>query len=152
MIISVSPIPASLWAQGLRQGEDAMVRVKQPAYIDENIFFEYISQVLVPCVSNLREKPEFSNETAVLLMDLTSPYVSERVLQLLCPNNIMAVVFHAHTTNIFQILDLVLFGVLKKIKQTATGEFDERHVREQITKLLQAYEQTATSMTIRASF
>jgi hypothetical protein len=38
------------------------------------------------------------------------------------------------------------------IKQTATGEFDKRSVREQITKLLQAYEQTATSMMICASF
>jgi hypothetical protein len=34
----------------------------------------------------------------------------------------------------------------------AAGEFDGRYVREQITKLLQAYDQTVTLMTIHASF
>jgi hypothetical protein len=58
-------------------------------------------------------------------MDSASLHVSERVLQLLGCNKIMAIVFPTHTTNIFQALDLVFFGVLKKIKQTATGEFDE---------------------------
>jgi hypothetical protein len=43
MIISASPILASLWAQDLRQDEDAIIRVRQLAYIDENLFFEYIS-------------------------------------------------------------------------------------------------------------
>jgi hypothetical protein len=85
-------------------------------------------------------------------MDSTSLHVSKRVLQLLDRSTIMAIAFPAHTTNISQTLDLVFFGVLKKIKQTETGEFDERSVREQITKLPQAYEQTTTSMTIRASF
>jgi hypothetical protein len=33
-IISASPIPASLWAQGRPQDEDAMIRVRQAAYID----------------------------------------------------------------------------------------------------------------------
>jgi hypothetical protein len=85
-------------------------------------------------------------------MDSASPHVSERVLQLLGGNQIMIIVFPVHTTHIFQALDLVFFGVLKKIKHTATGESDERSVLEQITKLHQAYEQTATSITIRASF
>jgi hypothetical protein len=46
-------------------------------------------------------------------MDSASPHVSERVLQSLGRNKIMAIVFPAHTTNIFQALDLVFFGVLK---------------------------------------
>jgi hypothetical protein len=75
MIISASPFPASLWAQGLRQDEKAMIRVRQPAYIDENLFLEYISQFLIPDVFNLREKPEFANETVILLMNSGSPHV-----------------------------------------------------------------------------
>jgi hypothetical protein len=53
---------------------------------------------------------------------------------------------------LFQALDLVFFGVLKKLKASATGEFDDDSVSAQITKLIQAYEQTATSSTIRGSF
>jgi hypothetical protein len=105
MIISVSPIPASLWAQDLRQDEDAMLRARQLACTDENLFFEYISQVVVPYVSNLRERPEFANETAVLLMDSASPHVSEPTLQLFGLNKIMAIIFPSHMTNTIQVLD-----------------------------------------------
>jgi hypothetical protein len=41
---------------------------------------------------------------------------------------------------------------MKKLKATVPGEFGEDSMDEQILKLLQAYEQTATSMTIRGSF
>jgi tRNA(Ser,Leu) C12 N-acetylase TAN1 len=64
----------------------------------------------------------------------------------------MAITFPARTTNLFQALDLVFFGALKKLKASATGEFDDDSVRAQVSKLIQAYEQTATSSTIRGSF
>jgi hypothetical protein len=85
-------------------------------------------------------------------MDSALPHVPERVLRRLAENRIMAVVFPAHTTNLFQTLDLVFFGALKKLTETATGEFDDDSMNNQITKLIHAYEQTATSMTIRGSF
>jgi hypothetical protein len=53
---------------------------------------------------------------------------------------------------LFQALDLVFFGALKKLKATAVGEFEGESVNAQITKLIQAYEQTATSGTIRGAF
>jgi hypothetical protein len=152
MIIVGPPIPHSLWQQGLRQDQDAMVRSRQPAYIDENLFHEYITDVFIPYVRNLRQRPEFAEETAVLLMESATPHGSERVLRILARNDIMGIVFPAHTTNIFQALDLVFVAPLKKMKQTATGEFNENSVREQIAKLIQGYKQTATSATIRRSF
>jgi hypothetical protein len=152
MIISGPVIRDSLWAMGLRQDEDAMVRRRNPAYVSEELFFEYVSDVVIPYVDSLRSQPQFENQPAILLMDSALPHVSERVLRLLGENMIKAVVFPAHTTNIFQALDLVFFSALKKLKETTTGEFDDDSVNEQITKLVHAYEQTATSMNIRGSF
>jgi hypothetical protein len=85
-------------------------------------------------------------------MDSASPHVSERCLRLLDDNRILAVAFPAHITNIFQALDLVFFDALEKLKANAQGEFDDDSVNDQITKLVQVYEQTFTSMTIRALF
>jgi hypothetical protein len=152
MVISGPPIRDSLWPRGVRQDEDAMVRRRNPAYVSEELFFEYMVSVFTPYMANVRQRPEFANEPAVLLMDSALPHVSERVLRLLGENKIMAVVFPAHTTNMFQPLDLVFFGALKKLRETATGEFDDDSMNDQITKLIHAYEQTATSMTIRGSF
>jgi hypothetical protein len=51
----------------------------------------------------------------------------------------MAILFPAHTTNIFQAPDLVSFGAMKGIKTTARGDFGDDSVQDYITKLLQAY-------------
>jgi hypothetical protein len=152
MLITSSPIRESLWSRGLRQNEDVMVRHRTPAYIDEELFFGYISDVFIPYVLAVRNRPELESEPAVLLMDSALPHVSARILQKLGENNIIAITFPAHTTNLFQALDLVFFGVLKRLKATAQGEFDDDSVNAQLTKLIQAYEQTATSSTIRGSF
>jgi hypothetical protein len=152
MVMSGATIRDSIWRTGLRRDEDLLLRHRSPAYIDENLFHEYISEVLIPYVANLREKPEFANEIAILLMDSAPAHRSERVLRLLGENRILAVVFPAHTTNILQALDLVFFGAMKKLKATASGEFGDNSSDDQILKLVHAYEQTATSMTIRSSF
>jgi hypothetical protein len=60
--------------------------------------------------------------------------------------------FPDQTTNLFLALDLVFFGSLKHLKATAAGEFGDDSANDHITKLIQAYEQTATSSTIRGSF
>jgi hypothetical protein len=57
--------------------------------------------------------------------------------------------FPAHTTHLFQALDLVFFGSLKHLKVTAAGEFGDDSVDEQISKMIQVDEQTGTSGTIR---
>jgi tRNA(Ser,Leu) C12 N-acetylase TAN1 len=64
----------------------------------------------------------------------------------------MAIVFPAHTAHLFQALYLALFSVLKIIKKTAHSDFGDDSLRDQITKLLQAYEQVSTSFTIRGVF
>jgi hypothetical protein len=152
MIISQTPVRDSLWRQGLRQDEDVMVRQRSPAYVNEELFYEYLTEVFVPYVNSLRRAEPFSGQLAVCLMDSASPHVSERCLRYLGGNGILVVAFPAHTTNIFQALDLVFFGALKKRKAGAGGEFGDGSVEDQITKLVRAYEQTATSATIRGSF
>jgi hypothetical protein len=152
MIISGMPIGDSLWEQGLREDEDAMIRPRTPAYINGDLFYEYISTVLVPYVTNVRSNPDLANEPAVLLMDSACPHVSERVLRLLGENRIIVLVFPAPPTILFRALDLVFFGAIRKLKQTASGDYNEKTMNPQIFRFIQAYEQTAISLTISGSF
>jgi hypothetical protein len=46
----------------------------------------------------------------------------------------------------------VFFGVLKKLKVSATGGFNDDSTNTQVIKLIRAHEQTAKSSTIRGSF
>jgi hypothetical protein len=108
--------------------------------------------VFIPYVSSVRSRPELVDEPAVLLMDSALPHTSERVSRILGENKVIALTFPAHTTNLFQAPDLVFFGSLRHLKATAAGEFGDNSVNEQITKMIQAPEQTATSGTIKGSF
>jgi hypothetical protein len=90
ILITMNPIRDCLWSRGLRQDEDEdeniMVHQRNPAYIDEQRFFEYISNVLILYVSPVRSHPELADESAGLLMDSPLPHTSEHLLQILDQN------------------------------------------------------------------
>jgi hypothetical protein len=152
MVLTSCPIRDSLWTTGLRQNQDVLIRFRNPAYMTEDLFYEYLIYVFIPYVRTIRCNPIFANEPCILLMDSFSAHTSERNLQLLGENQIIALVFPAHTTNLFQALDLVFFGTMKNIKDSLTDEENDSQNDEQIWKLIRAYEQTATSFTIRSCF
>jgi hypothetical protein len=129
-----------------------MTRRRNPAYLDEALCYEYISGVSIPGVSSLRSRAELADQVAVLLMDSALPHTSQCILQILNENSITALTFPDHTTNLFQALHLVFFGSLKPLKVTTAGEFGDDCVNNHLKKLTQAYQQTATSSTIRRSF
>jgi hypothetical protein len=81
-------------------------------------------------------------------MDSASVDVSERLLKVLGENRIIVIVLPANATLLLQPLDLVLFDTLTTIKKKAHGDFGDDSVRDQITQLLQEYEQVATSFPI----
>jgi hypothetical protein len=85
-------------------------------------------------------------------MDSASRQISKRCLRLLDDNRVLSVAFPAHLSNVLRALDLVRFGVVRKLKITAQGEFNDHSVNHQTTRLVQASEHTATSMTIPALF
>jgi hypothetical protein len=113
-----------------------MIRHRSPDYIRGELFYEYISNIFMPYALAVRDRLGFQKEMAVLLMDSAFPQTSERLQRLSGEDNILAITFPAHTTNLFQALDLVFFGVLNKIKASAVGEFDDDSVNADITTLL----------------
>jgi hypothetical protein len=60
MIISQAPVHNSLWRFGLPQNKNAMVRQRSLAYLDEYLFYEYLSQVFIPNLADRRRAEPFS--------------------------------------------------------------------------------------------
>ena len=114
LLIASCDVEEDLNKNGYRIGDDVIFRYRKPPFINKELFNEYIISVLIPYVSSLRQKEEYSNEPAVLLLDSCSAHVNDEILRILGENSIKVVAFPAHTTNIFQALDLVLFDVFKK--------------------------------------
>jgi hypothetical protein len=64
-------------------------------------------------------------------------------------NKIFAITFPAHSTDLFQALDLVFFAALQKLKATVVAEFGDESLNAEITTVIQTYEQSVTSATIK---
>jgi hypothetical protein len=110
----------------------------------KNVFDSYIQQ--------LSENPVFSDELGVLLRNSLGARVSEGSLRLLGEIRISTFLFKAHTTHFFQVPDLVSFSAMKNDNYSLANEPGAASVHGQIWKSIQAYEQTATSFTIRSCF
>jgi hypothetical protein len=82
--------------------------------MSSQLFAEYISTVLLPCVDKLRSNEKFADKEAMLLMDNCSVHVQGDTLQMLADHRVKVLKFPPHTTHIFQSLDLSLFGNFKK--------------------------------------
>ena len=122
MLIVKQAIPEEVYIQGLRPEKDVRLRRRDPAYIDEALFYEYVTSVFIPYVNLQRHKDEYRNAWAVLLMDSVRAHVSNRILQVLGENQIIALTFPSHTSNLFQALDLGIFDQMKTLKKTAQGD------------------------------
>jgi hypothetical protein len=57
--------------------------------------------------------------------------------------------YPAHTSHLFQVLDVLLFGRLKAFKKYLANDGAEDREVDHILRILRAYEAAATSMTIR---
>jgi hypothetical protein len=78
---------------------------------------------------------DFGEEEAVLLMDNCSPHLAPAVLTLLSNARVRIVTFAPNTTQIFQILDLTVFGVFKRREQYQLPFDDERATMHFIRKV-----------------
>jgi hypothetical protein len=103
LLVTASAIPDTLWGRGLRQDENAMIRQRSPISITEELFYDYISTVFMVPKRNGCPSHGFA-----------IPHMSERIWRMLGENHMMAITFRAHTTNLFQTLDLVSFEMLEK--------------------------------------
>jgi hypothetical protein len=102
-------------ARGVRLGVDFVLKHRSKPYINGKLLLDYINNIFVPYLNELQESEEFAQCEAVLLMDNCSPHMDDAVIAVLTRQPVRVVTFAPHTTHIFQLLDLVLFGALKNI-------------------------------------
>jgi hypothetical protein len=107
--------------------------------VNGNLFFEYINNIFVPYLTDPRETEQFEACEAceaVLLIDNCSIHMSDDITADLTRERVRIVTFASDTAQIFQMLDMVLFGALKK-HHTGLGTLDEE--QPAATFLLRVY-------------
>jgi hypothetical protein len=103
-----------LMSRGVRLAVDFVSRQQPKLYVSRNLFLEYITTILVPYLNERRDSEVFEGVEAVFVMDNCSHHISDEVVAVLTHARVRIITFASHITNIFQMLDVVLFGALKK--------------------------------------
>ena len=138
--------------KGSRQNQTILFRNRQPHYMTTELFKEYINGVIIPYVKNVRLHLLYQGEPAVLMMDGFPGHLGNDVLQPLGQNGIKVFCFPAHTSNLFQELDLVLFGAMKKTQANQSVDPNDPQMIQFSEQLIKVFLKELIEPTIRASF
>jgi hypothetical protein len=107
----------TLKIDGFQMGVNMVLEHRQKAYVTATLFQRYVMRVLISFIERLRTNPEFTGESAILPMDNCFIHTRPELLATLKDHSVNVIIFPPHTTQIFQILDLCLFGVFKRKMQ-----------------------------------
>ena len=138
--------------RGVRFGTDFILKPCQKPYINAQIFEEYIRTVFLPNLNELRSLEQFAEEDAVLLMDNCPSHVGEVILTLLRDARVRVITWPPHTTQIFQQLDISLFGVLKQRAQYKLPFDNEQGTADFLFRTYRTFKQTMIEPNIWGAF
>jgi hypothetical protein len=114
----------------------------QEPYINPSIFHDDIRTVFLPYLASLRGLAEFAEKVAFLLMYHCSAPVADHVIRLLTEARVRVITFAPHTTQVFQVLDLALFRVLKRCSRYELPVGENTAIVKAITKVYHDFTQT----------
>jgi hypothetical protein len=138
--------------QGACLDRDMILKFNQKPYINAGSFLDDIRTISLPYVDMLRGLVVFAQQPAVLLMDDCSVNVSDDVIRILTETNVRVITFASHTIQIFQVLDLTLFGVLKRRPRCELPFDDDNATVRFIMKGSHDFGQTMVRLNIWGAF
>jgi hypothetical protein len=103
-----------LISRGVHLGADFALRHRSKPYVSGKHFLRSINTVFVSYVNKLQDSAELKACAAVLLLDNCSCHISDDVVAVFTRVRVRISTFAPQTTHILQVLDVVLFGALKK--------------------------------------
>jgi hypothetical protein len=133
-------------------GVDLILEQRQKPYMSATLFQQYITTVLIPFIDRVRTNDQFAGKPAILLMDNCLIHTRPEVLKALREHNVKVITFPPHTTQVFQTLDLSLFGVLKRKLQYKLPLGNDDQVLGFIQRVFHSLRQAFVPDNIRNAF
>jgi hypothetical protein len=151
-IATSDPATKQVFRDGIEEDMDLKVHVGSSADVDAAIFYSYIHDVLIPTIDDYRHEQGIPNAIAVLLMDNCSAHLNPDTIRLFTEANAKIITFPPHTSGIFQMLDLVFFGIFKQTKRGIWRDPSVNCMQDHAQRMFRAFETAAVSSTVRACF
>jgi hypothetical protein len=95
-------------------GKHLILKHRDKPYVNAEPFEDYLPSVFLPHLMIAHIVKDRREEDPVRLMGNCSPHITPAVIELLSIAPVRVLTFASHTTQICQVLDLTLFGVVKR--------------------------------------
>lgn len=141
-----------IFERGVRPEIDLKIVVQTSPYITTELFEQYVQDVFIPSLESNRRLPGCQAKPAILFLDNVRAHCSDRLMRQLARLRVLVVSYPPHTSQLFQVLDRLLFGRLKAAKKHLVRNPEESAQLDHVVRVFKAYELATTSTTIRASF
>jgi hypothetical protein len=116
------------------------------------IFEKFFDAVIIPAVIPNHGIDGCKGKPAIVFCDNCSAHFSDDILKKLDRYVIIVITYPAHVSHLFQVLDVLLFGILKRAKKCQRRNDMIRKEVDHALWLFQADEQVTVSTTTRASW
>jgi hypothetical protein len=90
-------------------------QIAESLYVTKQLFLEYVRNAVIPLIESNRELPRYQGKLAIVFCDNCSCHCSDDTLQELANHEIILIAYPPHTSHLFQVLDVPLFGRLKSM-------------------------------------
>jgi hypothetical protein len=145
---ALTSVQERLKKEGVQFGTDFVLRSNSSPYINVKVFLDYIRTVFLPNLAELRTLDSFIEETGVVLMDNCPSHVTDDIIGFLTEARVRVITFVPDTTQIFQVLDVALFDVLKRRLGYKLPFEDEKETVRFIMKVYHEFKQTMVESNI----
>jgi hypothetical protein len=136
---------------GIHNGADLRIRIAQSPNVTKETFLEYARDAMVPTVEAIRDLQGCQARPPMIFCNNCFCHCSHDILQELAHRGILLLTYPSHTSYIFWLLDVMLFGRLKSAKEFLPGN-QELDPQVDHTKLVfRAWKIATTRTRIRGS-
>ena len=152
MIVTSDPKAEMIFQYGVRKNTDLIVKIERTPYVTKQVFKQHLLDHFIPQVESDRYSPGCEGKPAILFFDNCSSHIDDELLQELATHLILVITYPPHTSGIFQVLDRLIFGVLKVRKRQIAKNPNIPANIDYLLRIFKAYELSTCSSNVRASF
>jgi hypothetical protein len=152
LLVSSDPALLALFEHQIRDRIDFQIEIIPSPYVNAGIFEKHIDTVLIPVVEANWQLPGCGKKPAISFCDNCSAHMSNSMLQKLARHGVLVLTYPPHMSHIFQVLDALLFGLVKRSKKYQIRDDTLPIHIDHILRLFRAYEAAMASTTIRAAW
>jgi hypothetical protein len=117
MLIAPTASARKLFDTGVRDDIDLIIEMRQPVYTTAELFHRYIAEVFFPTLETNRHLPNCEHKPCTLFYYNCSIHRQDQLFKEFAERGVAVTTSPPHTSHIFQVLDLLLFGRLKAAKK-----------------------------------